>query len=177
VSEIEIADIHWKKKHLKSIEQNYKTAPFYIEVMGIMDDVYQLESSLLIDYTNSFLFETVDYLNIPTQLMKASTLGIEGKKLDYVVELTIKTGGNAFVFGKQGAEYADEDFMKEKQVLPYFQNYVHPVYEQHGDTFVPFLSVIDLMFRYGRSSRDIIMQNNITKVELLKRLETADDAG
>jgi hypothetical protein len=59
---------------------------------------------------------------------------------------------------------------KDKNIKLYYQDYKHPNYSQlWGDEFLPYMSVIDLLFNHGKNSLEIIMQNNITKNDLLTK--------
>ena len=40
------------------------------------------------------------------------------------------------------------------------QIYDHPVYKQYYEPFVPYLSIIDLLFGYGKESVDVIAQTH-----------------
>lgn len=173
INELEIADTFWKKKHLKTIEQNYKNAPYFKEVFSLITDVYHLNSLLFTDYTNQLLAKLLAYLNISTKIIFASTLDIKGKKLDYVVELTKKLSGDIFVFGKQGVNYADESYLQAHHINAYFQDYQHPVYPQPTPVFLPYLSILDLLFTCGPESKKILLSGNIGKSDLLNQFSAA----
>jgi hypothetical protein len=50
----------------------------------------------------------------------------------------------------------------------YFQEYLHPTYPQLHGSFVPFMSVIDLLFNVGADkAKEIIITGNISKEELI----------
>lgn len=169
LKEMEILDSKWRIKHLKSIEQSYRKAKHYNTVFERLKKIYDIESNLLIDYTNAYLDLIIDYLDIETKIVFASDLNIQAKKLDYVVELTQKLNGDIFVFGMLGKEYADISYMKSKKVIPYFQEYRHPQYHQMSKEFHPYMGIIDLLFNEDRNHiKSIILQNNLTKYNLGK---------
>jgi hypothetical protein len=164
--EIEIADERWKIKHLRTVEQSYKRSTFFNEIFPIFEKGVTTRSKYLVDYLNSILFDLISYLNIQTSVRLASELSITSRKLDYVIELTEKVNGQAFVFGALGRSYAEENVLEEKGIRPYFQDYVHPVYTQNSTDFTPYLSVLDLLMQYGIKSVDIIQSNNVIKKQL-----------
>ncbi len=91
--------------------------------------------------------------------MKASSLpfNLEGEKSDLVLDLCKKMKADIFIFGKTGKTYAKvEDFESSgKKVV--FQDYKHPEYFQiHGD-FIPYMSIIDLLFNCGPKSLEILL--------------------
>lgn len=167
IKDIEILHKHWKSKHLKTVEQAYKKKPFFSEVFHLLEKSLSAESNFLVDYTNSFLFNVLKYLGIDTPVHVASDYAIKSKKLDYVIELTHKFNGNAFVFGALGKKYASGEELVKANIKPFFQQYVHPVYGQDAGNFVPFLSILDLMMYKGKASLDVIASANLSKTELI----------
>jgi hypothetical protein len=165
--DIEIADERWKSKHLRTIDQSYRKLACFNEIFPMLEKAVSIKSKFLIDYTNSILIDFVHYLQIETPLCFASELKITSKKLDYVIELTHRLGGKVFVFGPLGRSYSNEEVLRQNNIRAYFQDYIHPLYSQNRDVFIPYLSVLDLLMRYGRSSKDIISLNNIRKEHVL----------
>ena len=166
IREIKISNDQWKRKHLMSIEQGYKKYACFEEIMPIAEEVLQTNSAFLIDYTNRFLFQIIEYLGIDIPITYASDLAIASNKLDYVIELTKRLKGDMFVFGALGKDYADEKILTKHNITPYFQQYDHPEYKQPTTEFVPYLSVLDLLFSYGKTTLHIIHQGNISKNDL-----------
>lgn len=166
IRDIKLLDQKWKRKHLMSIQQSYKKAPFFEEVMPLVEESLSVDSSFLIDHTNAQLKIWLSYLEIDAELKWASELDIQSRKLEYVIELTQKVEGNIFVFGGKGKDYADTDILAAAQIKPHFQEYHHPQYDQGNFEFVPYMSVIDGMFRVGKGLKDLIMANNINSDQL-----------
>ena len=167
--EIEVLDNRWRVKHLKSIEQSYRKTRNFKVIFKKLQKIYELESNYLIDYTNAYLSFIIEYLDIDTKIIFASDLSIESKKLNYVCELTNKLDGDIFVFGSQGKEYADIDYLHSKNLKPYFQDYKHPIYEQSSKEFYPYMGILDILFNEDKDKIvDIILSHNITKEELRK---------
>jgi len=165
IRDIKIANSMWKIKHKKSIEQAYKKAPYFERVFGELEKVYAIESDFLIDYTDAYLNFLVDYLKIETQIIHASSLHIESKKLFYVIEMCEKLNAETFIFGALGKEYADEKILNEHGIKHYFQEYKHPTYTQNAKSFHPYMGIIDLLFN-EKNPKEILLKNNITKEEV-----------
>lgn len=166
IRDMKVENRRWKRKHLMTVQQTYKKAPFFDEVMPIIESALSVDSDFLIDHTNHQLKTLLAYLGIETQIKFASELNICESKLDYVIELTQKTNGDIFVFGAQGKDYADTQVLSGVGIRPHFQDYRHPAYEQCNQVFVPYMSVIDGMFCAGRALKELIMKNNVTKQQL-----------
>jgi hypothetical protein len=167
IKEIETLDNRWQIKHLKSIEQSYRKSKNFHIVYEQLKVIYQCKSNYLIDHTNLYLKFIVDYLELDTKIIFASDLNIISKKLDYVCELTKRLDGDSFIFGSLGREYADLEYLKERSIKPYFQDYTHPIYSQLSTEFHRSMGIIDLLFNEDRKNiKKIILSNNITKNDL-----------
>ena len=151
IKDIEVLDNNWQTKHLKSIEQSYKKSPHFDEVFSQLEPIYQLKSKYLCDYTNAYLEFICKYLEIETKIVFASELDIKSKKLDYVIELVKKLGGDTFIFGSQGKNYADMDVLSQNSIKAVFQEYKHPIYTQRSDSFHKYMGIIDLLFNEERN--------------------------
>lgn len=166
IREMKIADDMWRVKHLKSIEQSYKKSLFFENIFNELEKIYNIKSDFLIDYTDAYMSFLVDYLNIDTKIIHASSLDIKAKKLDYVIEMCSKIEADTFVFGSLGAEYADEAILNKNNIRAHFQNYKHPIYAQNSKSFHPYMGIIDLLFN-EKNPKEILLKHNITKEELL----------
>ena len=168
VGEIEINNaINWRKKHLKSIELNYKSAPYFNYYIDFFRDCYKREWTHLSDLNEYMLKWFLNILNIKVKYYKMSEIGFEGIKSDLVLDMCKKLSADLYIFGALGKDYAKEEHFAEKGIKIYFQNYNHPVYHQLYGEFISHLSIVDLLFNVGeKRALDIIMQGNIIKKEL-----------
>ena len=170
VADMRCAGERWKEKHLRTIRQAYSKAPLFDTVFPRVESIYAIDSRYLKDYTDAFLDFLLDYLDVKTEVIYASSLGLKGRKLEYVLELCEKCDADIFIFGRHGKEYADIDYMRSRGVEPYFQDYRHPIYRQRCDTFQPYMGVLDLLFNEERDAvEDIIFDSNVKREELKSR--------
>ena len=162
VSKILIVQGNWVKKHLKSIELNYKKTPFFKDYFPELQSILINESKNSLGNLNLKLLEYfMECLSIDTQIVKASDYSFDGIGSDLVLDMCVRLGADSYIFGEQGKNYADIKAFKEIEIVVEFQNYIHPVYRQRGRDFLPYMSIIDLLFNEGDKSYDILMSNNI----------------
>lgn len=155
----------WAKKHLKNIYANYKKSDYFHEHIDFFEEFYKLDSYNLSEILKYQFDYFLKVLNINTKIFLLSELDITGRKQDLILNICKYFHVEKFVFGKLGKNYADEDYFKENGVDIYFQDYVHPTYKQLWGDFIPYLSVIDLLFNEGKEkAMDIIMKDNVLSV-------------
>ncbi len=171
-------DYDWRKKHWNTIFQYYKKTPYFKRHSDFFEDTYTRDWYLLSDLNEYMLHYFLDVLGIKVGFFKASEHRFEGRKSDQVLDMCKKMKADGFVFGEQGRNYAVKEDFERNSIRVYFQSYKHPVYRQRWGGFVPYLSVIDLLFNEGaEKSLDIIMDNNMSKKELSDTLASRTDGG
>jgi len=166
INDIEIISSGWEKKHIRSIELNYKNTKYYERYMPKIRDVILGGYSHLSELNYHLLLFALDAFSIPTKVVKASDYNFSGKKSDLVLDMSIKLGADIYIFGSQGRDYADVASFCSSGIFPYFQDYNHPIYWQMRE-FFPNMSFVDLLFNHGESSMDILMSGNISKEGLI----------
>ena len=151
--------VNWKKKHFKSIQLNYKGAKFYKDYIEFFEKIYSMEWEYLSDLNEYILRYLLKILNIKVEITKLSELNVSGVKSDLVLNVCKKLNAKKFIFGEQGKNYVKKDDFIKNDIKTIFQKYNHPAYEQLQGKFIPYLSVIDLLFNCGNESLKIINYN------------------
>lgn len=159
--------IDWSKKHWNNLLANYKKAPFFHEHSDFFLSIYEKKWIYLTDIITPILDYLLKELKIQTKIIKQSELKTTEKKQQLIIELCKKTNSDKFVFGTLGRNYAVEDTFNDKGIQIYFQQYKHPIYTQRFGQFMPYMSILDLLFNVGSDAAyQIIMKDNINKNDL-----------
>jgi hypothetical protein len=155
----------WQKKHLKGIEQNYKKAPFFKNYFGFFEGILSKEWKYLIDLDMEFIYRLADFLGLKRKIIFASdpqlkTLGtglnIKADKTERLVNICLMLNASKYLTGDAAKEYIVESDFAKNNIQIEFHNYRHPIYKQLYGEFIPFLSVIDLLFNHGQESLEIL---------------------
>ena len=154
----------WRKKHLFSVRQNYSKAPFYKKYIGIFEEAYAKSWDLLIDLDVYFIDKLGVYLGMKDKRLEiSSTLGVRGDRLERLVQICKIFKADTFYEGSAGRDYIDKDYFAKNGIKVEYQDYKHPTYTQLYYNFVPYLSVIDLLFNHGEESRLILTNEKSLK--------------
>lgn len=156
----------WKKKHWMSIQQCYKKTKFFNSYSDFFEDVYSRDWVKLSELNFHMLKWFLDTLGIKTPVRSAGEFDFIGTKSDLVLDMCIKLKADQYIFGAQGAQYADQQKFRENGIRLYFQSYTHPTYSQLYGEFLPNLSVLDLLFSEGQAALDMILSCNATQTEV-----------
>jgi len=151
------------ENHWKTIELAYKKAPYFEKYKPLFKEFYSRKYVLLRDLNVDMIKLICGILGIKTKIILSSSLG--DKKLgktERVINLC-KEAGITHLYDAQGAEeLLDKALFKKEGILVDFQNFNHPEYPQLWGKFVPYISVIDLIFNQGDKALSII-KNGINK--------------
>ena len=133
----------WRKKHLRSIEQNYRRAPFFAERFDRLATAYASAQRCLAELCFCQLTFWLHELGIPTRVLRASELAVEGAKSDLVLALCRAVGATTYLSGALGRDYLHEEQFSAAGIALSYQDYDHPTYPQLYGDFLPALSVVD----------------------------------
>lgn len=149
--------IPWEHQHWKSISVSYAKAPYFKEYAGFFDEMYSTRWVYLNDVIKKTLTYLLQSLDIPTRIILASELDVTGKKNEYILNLCQNVGADEYLSGPDGRNYLNLPQWQEAGIEVLFHEYQHPEYPQLYGTFEPNMSVIDLLFNCGKSSKGILM--------------------
>ncbi len=93
--------------------------------------------------------------------MKSSDLeGIEGRGTDRVLNILKRLDIDEVMNGPAGKVYIEPLKFKDNDIKYYWFEFNHPVYPQIGGDFIPYLSVIDLLFNTGEKAGDYLKKGS-----------------
>ena len=168
VNEVRIDNkINWRKKHLFSIRQNYSKAPFFEKYLNIFEDAYSKDWEYLVDIDMHFIVKLAECLGMSDkEIVRSSSLNVTGDTIERLIRICKIFNANTFYEGSSGRNYIDETLFAEHGIKIEYQDYKHPVYNQLYGDFIPYLSVIDLLYNHGEESLSILANEKIK--EMLK---------
>ena len=167
LADAEVINRGWNRKHWRSILLAYQWAPYFADYAPELEEIILHRTfTRLTDLNTEMLRMFLRWLDINVPIVFATDYDLQGKKSDLVLDMCLKLKASTYIFGALGRDYADVAAFRAAGVEPYFQDYKHPEYRQLNGPFVPYMSIIDLVFNEGPRSKDIIMSGNITKSEL-----------
>lgn len=148
--------MNWRKKHLKGIEQNYKKSQFFKDYFYIFEETFSKEWKYLIDLDMEFIYRLNAVLGLNRKIIFASDLNIKTDKTERLINICQMLNASKYLTGDAAKEYIDAgEFIKHNIQLE-FHDYSHPTYKQLYGEFIPYLSIIDLIFNHGDESLEIL---------------------
>ena len=144
-----------KIKLLNKIKEAYRKAPFYDDVIVILEDALNYEDNNLFGFIKNSLIKALDYLEIKTKIIQSSEVDFDNslKNQDKVIAICNALKVKSYINPIGGLELYDKEVFKASGIELQFLKANPITYQQYGDEFVMFLSIIDVMM--FNSVRDI----------------------
>jgi hypothetical protein len=161
ISEVRIdASRQFHLDHLKSLELNYRKAPFFAEMFPAIRQVLSAPPESLSVLDIELIRGIRDALGITTPLLLSSEFEAKGENAILLANICSEVGATEYVSPPGSKVYLDESdaFSRQNMQVKFFQ-FQHPAYvQQHGE-FLPYMSAVDLLFNCGAAGRAIIQKS------------------
>lgn len=143
----EITLVKNDKKLLKTIEQEYKKAPYFSVVFPIIQKILTTNENNLSKFLIFSLREIANYLQIDTIFRISSEIdkNNELKSQDKVIAICKKIKAKNYVNAIGGLELYDKDIFNKNNIRLNFIKTESVQYTQFDNDFIPWLSIIDVI--------------------------------
>jgi hypothetical protein len=162
IRECPLSASDWPTRHLNRIENYYRDATYYRDYFPLLRDLIppRKDEQYLGRYNRRLVQEPGKLLGVTMETVDASRLcetltGTAQEKVFHLAMLVGATEVYNFARGVDVGLYSGVAF-REHGLRLYRQAYEHPVYRQTGQTFVSYLSVVDLLLNEGTAAQEII---------------------
>ena len=138
----------WQKRHWKAFEYNYRPTPFFDDYEDAFAPLFTRPWTHLADLTCATVILIHDLLDLPSILIRASTLPDAPADLMRLLDRV----GPAPLLAPAASASFDARTVSALRVL----HYEHPHYRQAFDGFEPGMTAFDVLFNYGPEAASII---------------------
>ena len=152
----------WARKHLETIRQSYSKTPYFEPLFGQLSEVLLRPWERLVDLDLAAIKLLRDALGIRTPMACSSALGIGGDRVGRLVSICQHFGADSYMSGNAAQDYLDEAQFAAAGIEVVWQDYTPPTYPQPHGEFVPYMSVLDLLFSCGPESLAILKKHEPT---------------
>lgn len=153
----------WFRKHLKSVEHNYKKTPYFNDIYPIYEKILNENLNTLADLNIKLIENFCHLLKIKTPIKKSSTLNIENcKKDERLVKYCAQLGANEYLSPQGAKDYINEfkigGAFCDSPVALYYHNFEYPIYSQTKGNFMSHLCILDVLFNVGPEKTSCLIQ-------------------
>ncbi|RDC55821.1 hypothetical protein DU508_16300 [Pedobacter chinensis] len=156
---------HWCVKFFKTLEQAYRRAPFYDQVLPLIKNCFlELENFTINELASNSLKKTSAYLNIDTTFAHSNNCyaneQLSGQ--ERIIDICLKENAETYMNAVGGQQlYSFNDFSTHKIDLVFLKT-GEITYTQFNGTFIAGLSMIDvLMFNSAEQISKMLKTYNL----------------
>jgi hypothetical protein len=145
INEIEVADD--QSKLLKTIEVNYRKAPYFKDVFPMIENIIRHEDKNLGRYVGNSIIEIAGYLRINTDFLYSSDHECNRslKFQDRLISDCLLYGTKVYINAIGGMKLYDREAFRKAGIEMFFLKSKPVEYRQYRHPFVPGLSILDVL--------------------------------
>lgn len=160
INEVQISNTKdWRKNHLQNIKLYYKKAAHFDEHLDFFEKTYHTEWKNLCDLNMKTLLYIMEQVDIDVSIYYTSSLlkdYVFTNKTQKIVDICKELDIDVYLSGISGKDYLNPQIFKDNKIKLEYQNFVQKEYKQLWGSFIPNLSIIDLLFNLGDEAREIV---------------------
>lgn len=140
----------WKRNHLMALKVNYAKAPYFEEIFPMLEQAFQ-DAGYLIDTNIAFIKLVHDLLGLKTKLVFISSLPqfADLRKNEQIAAICRHFSADSYLSGIGAKEYIQPEIFEKQGIQLEYQDYQPITYPQLWGSFIPNLSIVDMLFNCG----------------------------
>ncbi len=137
----------WRNTFLKTVDQNYRQAPFFPAVYDLLSQVLRGAHDTIADLAIDSVESVAKYVGLSIDFRQSSSLPYDRslKGQDKIVAICQQQKATTYVNLIGGTELYDAVTFATNNVALYFVKSADVLYPQQGNSFVPNLSILDVL--------------------------------
>ena len=147
ICERAIADDFRREKLLNQFREAYRKAPFFPQTMALCEEIVFFQEPNLFRYIQNSVTKVCEFLDIKQDFVVSSSIEIDHslKGKNKVLEICSNLQASSYINSMGGLSlYSKQEFLDQGVEL-YFLKSNPLIYPQFRNSFVPSLSIIDVM--------------------------------
>ncbi len=141
---------NWQHKHKELLRHTYCKAPYYQEMMLLVEDILSDSYSSIADL-NMYALELIsDYFGLKTIFKKSSDLNIVTSSTDRLVDICKHYDANKYITGLGAKNYIDYKKFENSSIDLHYMDYKNKEYAQINGEFIPYVTILDLIANCGK---------------------------
>ena len=150
-------DQPWAEKNWDLICKSYNDSSFFDLYKTTLNYIFKKKWNLIFDLNFYTLKKAFEWLDIKTEFILDSELDVTGMSSEHLLNICKKLGATKYLSGPGGRDYLNEKIFEQNKIKVEYQKYDPIIYPQkYAKSFVPNLSILDLLFNMGSDSKKFL---------------------
>ena len=142
-------DIDWKNKILAQLGHYKKVAPNYFAVIKLLEDIFEKETTSIVEFNYVSLSKICEYLGIRTPIKIFSDMNLKIDEVnapdEWALNICKAYGADTYYNPIGGQSFFSKDKYDKENIVLKFLDIESTYYKQFSNEFEPFLSIIDVL--------------------------------
>lgn len=153
----------WRNQHKELLKQSYVKAPYYKEMIALVEQVYATKYQTINEISQASLAVICEYFDLDKsrQFLRAKDLDVLGSSSQRVFDIVQKLEGTNYITGLGALKYLDHNLFDAAGIKVSYMSYNKKPYPQLHGEFTPFVSVLDLIANMGIEGKPYISSEAI----------------
>jgi hypothetical protein len=162
ISETHVSNYKWGIKNWNSLRANYTRAPYFKLYSTLFEEFYRTVKTPLLTQINVSLINIIcDLLGIRTKITNSADYDLKGDPSEKLVSLCKQSQASHYLSGAAAKNYLRENLFNEEGIEIGWMDYAgYPEYQQLYPPFAHQVSIVDLLFNTGPTSRNYMKCRN-----------------
>ena len=141
----------WRRKHWKTIVQNYSRATYFGEYKDLFEELYLGSNEKLLSRINyQFIVAICEILGIRTKISWSMDYRLIDGQTERLIDLCNQACATEYLSGPGARDYINDKFFELEEITLTYMDYSdYPEYNQLYAPFEHAVSIIDLIFSEG----------------------------
>ena len=150
----------WTEKNWDLICKSYNNSSFFDLYKTTLNSTFKKNWNLIFDLNFYTLKKVFEWLDIKTKIILDSELDVTGRSSNHLFNICKKMGATKYLSGSGGRNYLNEKIFEKSKIEVEYQKYDPINYSQkYAKSFIPNLSILDLLFNMGSDSKKLIRKS------------------
>lgn len=167
IREVELPHVRWQTQHWKSIELNYRRAPYFRETADWLAPLYlDRQHTKLSDLNRCFIDAICECLGIRTRITPSADYRLEGGRNERVASICAQLNAREYISGPAARSYLDQDVFANRGIaVGWFDYSGYAPYPQLWGEFAHDVTVLDLLFNCGPGAAEHMKLGRLAAAE------------
>lgn len=159
ISDVQLADEDWQRKHWATLSQVYGRAPHFRSYSRELKSLLLQEWSSLVELDIATTRWLMGELGINIPITRSSSLELTGSGTRMLVELCKMMGRTVLRTGTGALSYLDRGVLEDGGIRHEVFEFRHPQYDRETSPFISNLSAVDMLFFTGGTASDLLVES------------------
>jgi hypothetical protein len=150
INQIELDEFYkWRTVFLKMIRLNYSKCPQFDVVFNWLETCLNRDFDKISELNYLTILEVLKFLDIDSRKVVRSSSIYNNSDLvgqDRILDICLQEGASRYINAYGGRELYQNEFFQEQNIELRFLKTGKIIYPQKSDIFVPYMSILDLLF-------------------------------